>query len=71
MDVCKNFPHKFNYTEHKAKSKVNKNWAEKAGVARNWKKETDVTVGRMAKLLLNKNAKIYSYTHLSPEWEIS
>ena len=37
---------KLNYTKHKAKSKVNKNWVEKAGVARNQKKETNVTVGR-------------------------
>ena len=25
----------------------------------------------MGKLLLNKNATIYSYTHLSPEWDVS
>ena len=30
-----NFPPKLNYTKHKAKSKVNINWAEKVGVARN------------------------------------
>ena len=26
---------------------------------------------RMGKHLLNKNAKIYSYTHLSPDWEVT
>ena len=35
-----------NFTLNTTKSEVNKNWAEKAGVARNQKKETNVTVGR-------------------------